>query len=117
MLALQERTSGADVAVARVARSKGKGKRRARVLRLPPPTISEVIQVFLGEELVGNVYLDDTESVLKCDGSIPRDVVFKALVQVSRSHNLSGEIVGRQDGRTYRWDVVDEDELAEMVGL
>jgi hypothetical protein len=114
MLTLQGPKARRNEAVVLVLKRKGKRKAR-QVYRLPPPRLSEVIQVFRGEALVGNICLDDTENVLSCDPAIPKDVAFKALVLSTRKHQLSGEVVGRQDGETYRWDVVDEDELEDLV--
>jgi hypothetical protein len=59
---------------------------------------------------IGDVLLDGLERVLKHDGRIPRDVVLKALVLYTRCGQLVGEAASRENGRTYAWDVIDEDE-------
>jgi hypothetical protein len=109
MLALQER----------VGRQAGRRKaRRQQVKPVPPASraeVSEVIQVYRGEALVGNITLDDLERVLTADPAIPRDVVLKVVVLASRCHQLAGEVVSRLDRQRYSWDVVDSDEFAEFL--
>jgi hypothetical protein len=70
----------------------------------------EILRISQGGCAVGDVLLDGLERVLRRDAAIPRDVVLKALVLYTRRHVLIGEVVSREDGRTYAWDVLDEDE-------
>jgi hypothetical protein len=94
-----------------------RAKRAARAAARPAkPVVSEIIQVFHGEALLGQLCLDDTDRVLKCDRAVPRDVAFKILVLATRRHQLTGELTGR-DGQVYSWDVVDEDELSDIRDL
>src|SRR5690242_15981788 len=100
MLTLHQPKRREHGAVAVIA--KRKSKRRAKpVFRLPTPTISEVIQVFRGEALAGNICLDNTDTVLSCGQGIPKDVVMKVLVLATRCHHLTGEITSRLDGQAY----------------
>jgi hypothetical protein len=70
----------------------------------------ELMRITEAGRLVGRVLLDGLERVLRRDRRIPRDVALKALVLYSRRCQLAGEVVSREDGRTYAWDVLDEDE-------
>jgi hypothetical protein len=70
----------------------------------------ELMRISEGGFLVGRVLLDGLERVLKHDAAVPRDVVLKALVLYTRRGQLLGEVVSRENGRTYAWDVLDEDE-------
>ena len=84
----------------------GKPKRR----RPAPKAGCELLRISEGEFAVGDVLLDGLERVLKCVAGVPRDVVLKALVLYTRRNQLLGEVVSRENGRTYAWDVLDEDE-------
>jgi hypothetical protein len=86
---------------------------RIRNRQAAPPAravVSERILISEGETPIGAIHLDVLERVLKCDAGIPRDVAFKALVLYTRRGWLTGETVSRENGRTYAWDVLDEDE-------
>ena len=87
---------------------------RARKRRKParPADLGgyEILRISQGGCVVGDVLLDGLERVLRRDAAIPRDVVLKALVLYTRRNVLLGEVVSREDGRTYAWDVLDEDE-------
>jgi len=84
-----------------------RGRKRIRPARRAG---CELMRITQGKLLTGRVLLDSLERVLKHDARIPRDVVLKALVLYTRRHRLLGETVSREDGRTYAWDVLDEDE-------
>jgi hypothetical protein len=90
-------------------RSKQMSKRRAK--RIPRPTVTELIRFTQGDRPIGTASLDDLERVVACDESVPRDVVFQALVSYTRRHQLLGTATSRATGQTYGWEVVDEDEF------
>ncbi len=97
-------------------RQRARRAARAASRRPAKPVVSEIIEVFHGDALVGLICLDDTDRVLKRDPAIPRDVAFKVLVLATRASQLVGELTGR-DGRLYSWDVLDEDELSDIRDL
>lgn len=98
-------------------RLRQRARRAARAARRPAaPVVSEIIEVYHGESLVGHICLDDTDRVLRRDPAIPRDVAFKVLILATRASQLVGELTGR-DGRLYSWDVLDEDELSDIRDL
>lgn len=70
----------------------------------------EILRISEGGFPVGDVLLDGLERMLKSGAGVPKDVVFKALVLYTRRGQLIGEVVSRENGRTYAWDVLDEDE-------
>ena len=84
---------------------------RARQEKSTRPVVSEILRITEGDFVVGDVRLDGLERVLECDAGVPRDVVLKALVLYTRRNVLVGEVVSRENGRTYAWDVLDEDEF------
>jgi hypothetical protein len=84
---------------------------KRRVKRIPRPVVSELIRFTQGDRLVGTACLDDQERVLACDASVPRDVVFRALIAYTRRHQLMGAAASRTTGQSYAWEVVDEDEF------
>ncbi len=76
-----------------------------------PPVVREILRISEGDFVVGDVQLDELGRVLKRGAGVPRDVALKALVLYSRRHVLLGEVVSREDGRTYAWDLLDEEEF------
>ena len=82
---------------------------RARQEKRTPSVVSEILRITEGDFVVGDVLLDDVERVLERGAGVPRDVVLKALVLYTRRNILIGEVVSRENGRTYAWDVLDED--------
>src|ERR1700722_10946362 len=84
---------------------------RAAKQKRTRPVVSEILRISEGDFVVGDVLLDGLERVLRCDAGVPRDVVLKALVLYTRRNILIGEVVSSTNGRTYAWDVLDEDEF------
>ncbi len=84
---------------------------RARKPKIAPTTGREILRITEGDFVVGDVLLDGLERVLTCDAAVPRNVALKALVLYTRRNVLIGEVVSRANGRTYAWDVLDEDEF------
>ncbi|HVS35895.1 MAG TPA: hypothetical protein VMS17_09955 [Gemmataceae bacterium] len=77
----------------------------------PRPLVREILRISEDDFVVGDVLLDELERVLKRGAAVPRDVALKALVLYTRRNILIGEVVSRENGRTYSWDVLDEDEF------
>ena len=84
---------------------------RAREQKRTRPVAREILRISEGDFVVGDVLLDDLERVLKRGAGVPRDGALKALVLYTRRNVLIGEVVSRENGRTYAWDVIDEDEF------
>ena len=69
-----------------------------------------VIPVRQGQWPVGEIVLSADERVLRAGRGIPRDVVFKILVAVTRHDEVSGQVRGLKDRLTYGWQVFGSDE-------
>jgi hypothetical protein len=69
-----------------------------------------VIPVRQGQWSVGEIVLSADERVLRAGRDIPRDVVFKILVAVTRHDEVSGQVRGRKDRLMYHWQVFGSDD-------
>src|SRR5258708_38829943 len=69
--------------------------------RADPTAGCELLRISEEGFPVGDVLLDGLERVLKRDAGVPRDVALKALVAYTRRGQLVGEVVSRENGRTY----------------
>jgi hypothetical protein len=74
------------------------------------PLYVETIRVTRGRSFVGDVLVGEEHRILHVDGTVPKDVALKALVQFTHAPELFGELRG-WDGRVYGWKVVDPVEL------
>ena len=71
-----------------------------------------VIRVAVGDRYLGDILLDDRDRVWRRAGTIPADVVLKALLGVTRKAETCGLATGRTDGRTYAWYVLGTEQQA-----
>jgi hypothetical protein len=71
-----------------------------------PGRARTVLRVSQGDRYVGDILLDGRDRVWRRADTIPPDVVLKALLAFARHSDICGELVGRLDGRPYRWFVV-----------
>jgi hypothetical protein len=68
--------------------------------------VQTVLRVSEGERYVGDILLDGEGRVWRHADTIPRDIVFKALVQRTRHDETCGKVKSRENGREYLWYLV-----------
>jgi hypothetical protein len=66
-----------------------------------------IVEVSKAGAWVGDIFVSDDERVLKRGPEVPRDVVLKVLVAMTRRDETAGAVRGR-DGQSYAWQVVGE---------
>jgi hypothetical protein len=71
------------------------------------PVTGTVVEVTKAGAWVGDIDLSDDGRVLKRGADVPRDVVLKVLVAMTRRDETAGAVRGR-DGQAYSWQVVGE---------
>ncbi len=84
-------------------RSKAPAAKKAQVV----PVTGTVVEVTRAGAWVGDIDLSDDGRVLKRGADVPRDVVLKVLVAMTRRDETAGAVRGR-DGQSYTWQVVGE---------
>ena len=84
-------------------RSKAPAARKAPVA----PVTGTVVEVTRAGAWVGDIDLSDDGRVLKRGADVPRDVVLKVLVAMTRRDETAGAVRGR-DGQSYAWQAVGE---------
>jgi hypothetical protein len=68
-----------------------------------------IVEVFKDKAWLGDIFISDDERVLKRGPEVPRDVVLKVLVAMTRQDETAGAVRGR-DGQAYTWQVVGADD-------
>ena len=84
-------------------RSKAPAAKKAPVVTV---TVT-IVEVSKAGAWVGDIFVSDDGRVLKRGPGVPRDVVLKVLVAMTRRDETAGAVRGR-DGRPYTWQVVGE---------
>jgi hypothetical protein len=78
------------------------------VKKAPVVTVTvTIVEVHKAGAWVGDIFLSDDGRVLKRGADVPRDVVLKVLVAMTRRDETAGAARGR-DGQPYTWQVVGE---------
>jgi hypothetical protein len=81
-------------------------KAKARASKVVTVLVT-IVEVSKAGAWVGDIFLSDDERVLKRGPEVPRDVVLKVLVAMTRRDETAGAVRGR-DGQTCTWQVVGE---------